>query len=95
MTTAPNLPVEHEKSLTVQCKTGLMSKGGNQLKCMYGEIVPVDDPPLCDIIGTSRKLSNSFVEYILYYISISSRLMYLYSNHRYFFKLADNTKISP
>ena len=51
MTTAPRLPVEHETSLTVQCKTGLMSKGGNQLKCMYGEIVPVDDPPLCGFIG--------------------------------------------
>ena len=55
VSTAPTLPVEHETLLTVQCRTGLMSKGGNQLKCLYGEIVPVSEPPLCGIIGMLNK----------------------------------------
>ncbi|KAL5270678.1 hypothetical protein ACHWQZ_G001393 [Mnemiopsis leidyi] len=45
--TVPALPVVHGTTLTLNCDTDYNNKGGNMATCLYGQVVPTNQPPDC------------------------------------------------
>ncbi|KAL5254425.1 hypothetical protein ACHWQZ_G014016 [Mnemiopsis leidyi] len=45
--TVPALPVEHGTTLTLNCPGGYTNLGGNTASCLYGQVVPTNQPPDC------------------------------------------------
>lgn len=50
--TKPELPVKHGVSVTLNCVTGYVNKGGDKAKCLSGKFVS-DAPSRCSLIGNS------------------------------------------
>ena len=45
--TEPALPVVHGTTLTLNCPGGYTNLGGNTATCLYGQVVPANQPPDC------------------------------------------------
>ncbi|KAL5270562.1 hypothetical protein ACHWQZ_G001312 [Mnemiopsis leidyi] len=54
--TVPELPVVHGTTLTLNCDTDYTNLGGNTATCLYGQVVPTNQPPDCK--GTSTNCES-------------------------------------
>ena len=43
----PALPVVHGITLKLNCPGGYTNLGGNTAKCLYGQVLPTNEPPDC------------------------------------------------
>ncbi|KAL5250583.1 hypothetical protein ACHWQZ_G016345 [Mnemiopsis leidyi] len=57
--TVPALPVVHGTTMTLNCPGGYTNLGGNTATCLYGQVLPTNQPPNCRVIR--ERVANEII----------------------------------